>query len=98
MLKLNDRKLYDLIDKVKVPLWVEERPFTIFISSNYLLDKFNQVEQHYLISKSGFKDLEKLLKYDIIPQPIYLGDRIDGEKECKYFAYKKKTFIDIISV
>lgn len=84
--------MYDLIDKVKVPLWVEERPFTTFISSNYLLDKFNQVEQHYLISKSGFKDLEKLLKYEIIPQPIYLGDCINGEKECKYFVYKKKGF------
>ncbi|KAG1404010.1 hypothetical protein G6F60_004634 [Rhizopus arrhizus] len=83
LLKLNDRKMYDLIDKVKVPLWVEERPFTTFISSNYLLDKFNQVEQHYLISKSGFKDLEKLLKYEIIPQPIYLGDCINGEKEYK---------------
>ncbi|KAI8887676.1 FAS1 domain-containing protein [Backusella circina FSU 941] len=75
-----DKKLHDLFKKVRLDQLLEsERPFTTFISSNYLLDKFNQVEKSYLLSEYGKQDFTNLLKFDIISQPIYMDKLTHGK-------------------
>ncbi|KAG1457377.1 hypothetical protein G6F55_005969 [Rhizopus delemar] len=74
-----DRKMYDLIKKAKVPLWMNNKPLTAFISKRYLLDRFKQIEQDYLISHYGLEELQMMLKYTIVSEPVYFDNIGRGE-------------------
>lgn len=78
-----DRKMYDLIKKSKVPLWMNNKPLTAFISKRYLLDRFKQIEQDYLISHYGLEELQMMLKYTIISEPVYFDNIGRGETNCR---------------
>jgi uncharacterized surface protein with fasciclin (FAS1) repeats len=81
----NDKRLHDLFKKVSLDQLLEsERPFTTFISSKYLLDKFNQVEKSYLLSEYGKHDFTNLLKFDIISRPIYMDKLTNGKYTCMF--------------
>jgi hypothetical protein len=79
-----DKKLYELMQKTSLDkLIASKRPFTTFISAKYLLDRFNQVETKYLSSEYGLNDLQHILKYLVISQPIYFDYHSVGETSCK---------------
>ncbi|KAI7898866.1 FAS1 domain-containing protein [Cokeromyces recurvatus] len=80
VIQQHDYKLFDLMKKCKIDLLLEhQQPFTAFVSAKYLLDKFKKIEQKYLISKHGIHDLEQIIKYVIIPKPIYLYNHTVGD-------------------
>lgn len=61
----------------------QEKPFTTFVSSKFLLDRFKKVEQNYLTSKYGDEDLKHILKYLVIPETIIFDRHSAGESTCK---------------
>lgn len=75
--------MYDLIKKAKIPLWMNNKPLTAFISKRYLLDRFKQIEQDYLISHYGLEELQMMLKYTIISEPVYFDNIGRGETNCR---------------
>lgn len=84
VLEKHDEKMYRLMEKVGLDgLLGLEKPFTVFVSAKYLLDRFKRVEQNYLTSVYGKDDLKHLLEYVIVPEAILFDGHSTGESTCK---------------
>ncbi|CAO3699059.1 unnamed protein product [Rhizopus stolonifer] len=74
-----DKKTFDLMNQTKLD--INQKPMTFFVSKRYLLDRFSRLEQNYLISRYGIQDLKKMLKYNMIPQPVYFDNMGIGQRK-----------------
>ncbi|KAI8974651.1 FAS1 domain-containing protein [Pilobolus umbonatus] len=80
VVKEHDERLYHLIRQAQlIHLIDSHHTFTLFVSSRYLMDKFNSIERQYLTSHEGFQDLNLILKYSIVSRPIYLDTHPVGD-------------------
>lgn len=65
----------------------QKKPFTLFVSKNDPLGKFNSIEKDYLISKHGLKDLKLYFNYFIIDGSNYAINFPKGKSTCNFNSF-----------
>lgn len=83
----------DMVDLAQ--LMNQHRPFTMFYSTQSILQSFNDVEKSYLVSQYGANDMRHILHYLIIPGDFYAKDFV-GEKQCKIISPIVKRISDML--
>ncbi|KAG0166164.1 hypothetical protein DFQ30_007519 [Apophysomyces sp. BC1015] len=82
---VNNQTYIQVIDQVLEPPEIldrilnQERPYTVFVSSQDVLNKFNSIEKTYITSQYGQEDLTRLLHYTVIEGVIYSANFPSGK-------------------
>ncbi|KAF7721373.1 hypothetical protein EC973_004817 [Apophysomyces ossiformis] len=83
-LELRNAELYNMMKDVGLDKVLDqERPFTVFVSSQNILNKFNPIEKTYITSEYGQQDFSLLLHYTVIEGVIYSADFPSGKTDYK---------------